>query len=444
MSAMNKIVLMGAFLSLSVGSMMTSAAQADSPPNVVMLISDDQAYDDYSFMGHPNIETPRLDQLAKESLTFRRGYVPNSLCRPSLATIISGLYPHQHGIVGNDPPYAAGPDSPKNKFADPKYLPIRNAYLQHIDRMNTLPDRLAPLGYESLQTGKWWEGNFSRGGFTHGMTHGDRTKGGRHGDLGLDISRKGIDAIDTFLDEAVENKKPFFLWYAPFLPHTPHNPPARLLNKYKQKTDSVPLAKYWAMCEWFDESCGEVLDALSERHLDENTIVLYVTDNGWINQLDSSRYAPRSKRSPNERGVRTPIMIRWPGHVKPMMDDSSLASSIDLVPTVLNAVGLPAAPELSGIDLLDPKAVENRKTVYGDIFEHDIVDMTDPDPSLRYRWVIHNNWKLIDPAAQMNEKPQLYNLASDPNEDKDVSASHPEVMADLQKRLDAWWTPKGH
>ncbi len=73
-------------------------------PNVVMILSDDQAYGDYSFMGHAHIQTPNLDALAARSLTFTRGYVPDSLCRPSLATIISGLYPHQHGIVGNDPP----------------------------------------------------------------------------------------------------------------------------------------------------------------------------------------------------------------------------------------------------------------------------------------------------------------------------------------------------
>jgi len=411
-------------------------------PNVVMLISDDQAWGDYSFMEHEAIQTPRLDQLARESLTFTRGYVPDSLCRPSLATIISGLYPHQHGIVGNDPPYQQDPSGKRrNKFADPDYLAVRNAYLKHIDAMQTLPDRLASLGYRSLQTGKWWEGHYSRGGFTDGMTHGDRTRGGRHGDDGLKIGRQGIQPIDDFLDSTISKQEPFFIWYAPFLPHTPHNPPARLLQKYQAKTDSLPMAKYWAMCEWFDESCGQVLDSLEKRGLSENTIVMYVTDNGWINERKASRYAPRSKRSPNEGGIRTPIMVRWPGKVAAQMEQQLLASSIDMVPTVLAAVGLPADPALPGIDLLDRQAVANRDAVFGEILEHDIVDMDDAAASLRYRWVIEGNWKLIVPVDRLGEAPELYNLSEDPHEDRNLAASKPEQVVQLRKRLDAWWNP---
>ena len=88
------------------------AAAADPPPNVVLIISDDQAWTDFGFMGHKQIRTPHIDKLAAESLTFTRGYVCDSLCRPSLATIVTGLYPHQHGIVGNDPP---PPDDLKGK-----------------------------------------------------------------------------------------------------------------------------------------------------------------------------------------------------------------------------------------------------------------------------------------------------------------------------------------
>ena len=116
---------------------------AARPPNVVMIISDDQAWTDFGFMGHEEIQTPHLDALAARSLVFERGYVPSSLCRPSLATMITGLYPHEHGITGNDPPKGAA----------------RERMLRHIDAAQTLPKLLAPLGYESLQTSKWWEGN---------------------------------------------------------------------------------------------------------------------------------------------------------------------------------------------------------------------------------------------------------------------------------------------
>jgi len=216
-------------------------------PNIVILLSDDQGWTDYGFMGHPQIQTPHLDRLAKQSVVFTRGYTPTSLCRSSLMTIISGLYPHRHLVTGNDPP----------KGTD------RREMLRHVRRTPTLPKLLAEQGYVSFQTGKWWEGNFAEGGFTAGMTHGDPERGGRHGDEGLKIGRQGLQPIYDFLE--ANKGKPFFLWYAPMLPHQPHNPPERLLAKYKEKTDSLFVAKYWANCEWWDETCGELLGYLDKR-----------------------------------------------------------------------------------------------------------------------------------------------------------------------------------
>ena len=164
---------------------------ADDRPNVVLILSDDQAWSDYGFMGHPTIKTPHLDKLSSESATFVNGYVPTSLCRPSLATLISGLYPHQTKITGNDPPKGTN----------------RREMLKHVRTMPKLPAILGDAGYVSFQAGKWWEGNFAEGGFTAGMTHGDPTKGGRHGDDGLKIGRDGLDAVWTFLDES--KGKPF-------------------------------------------------------------------------------------------------------------------------------------------------------------------------------------------------------------------------------------------
>ena len=440
MSSLNRILLC---LVVAIASNWGSLSSA-APPNVVLIISDDQAWTDYSFMGHPQIQTPNLDRLAGESLTFTRGYVPDSLCRPSLTTIVTGRYPHEHGIVGNDPPPPADMfNAPKGEVRqDPRYLGIRNRYIEHIDDERTLADVLHEnSGYVSHQSGKWWEGHYSRGGFTHGMTHGDRTRGGRHGDLGLKIGREGMEPVFDFIDDSVAGGHPFFVYYAPFLPHSPHNPPARLLDKYRDKTPHLPIAKYWAMCEWFDETVGQLLEHLDDNGLADNTIVLYVTDNGWINLETASRYAPRSKRSQYEGGVRTPIMVRWPGHVTPRMDTTHLASSIDLMPTALAAAGIDAPGFLPGINLMDANAVEQRDAIYGEILEHDIQHMTDPAASLRFRWVISGDWKLIVPHAvrEPDAPVELFNVVADPHEERNLSAAEPQIVARLRRRLDGWW-----
>ena len=421
---------------------LTSVVCADQP-NILFIVSDDQGWGDYSFMGHPAIETPHLDRLASESLTFTRGYVPDSLCRPSLATILSGMYPHQHGIVGNDPPLPSEPRTGKKvPSTDPRYRAIREEYIEHIDRVPTLPKLLRSQGYASLQTGKWWEGNFARGGFTHGMTHGDMMREGRHGDEGLKIGREGLAEVDRFIEGSVKESKPFFVWYAPILPHTPHNPPSRLLTKYQGRTDSLPLAKYWAMCEWFDETVGEVRELLLKHGVERNTLICYVADNGWINDREASRYAPRSKRSPNEGGVRTPILVHWAGRIVPHRNEVNLASSLDLVPTVLAALQIPKDEKLPGINLLDAKAVQERTALFGEIFEHDVVSINEPAQSLRYRWMIDETWKLILPTSRVpEEKPMLYDLANDPNEMVDLAEREPARLRRMSAAIDRNWDP---
>jgi uncharacterized sulfatase len=405
------------------------AAETDKTrPNVVLIISDDQSWNDFGFMGHDVIETPRLDHLARESVLFTRGYVPSSLCRASLASIISGLYPHEHRITGNDPAL------PQNA----RFLRERQELINNIDRIPSLPRILAKHGYVSLQTGKWWEGNYRRGGFTDGMTHGDPQRGGRHGDDGLKIGREGLKPIHDFIDKAGE--KPFFIWYAPFLPHRPHTPPERLLKKYQATTDSIHIARYRAMCEWFDETCGELLDVLDDRKLRDNTIVVFVVDNGWIQQRDKSGYAPRSKRSPYEGGLRTPMMIRWPGKLQPKSIDNPVIS-IDLAPTILHACGLDAPPAMTGIDLFDETAVKSRQAVFGEVFSHNTVDVQRPVTSLQYRWMIEDRWKLIHPHRTNVplRAPELYDLENDPHELHDLARDQGGRVAAMTDVLNKWW-----
>ncbi|MBL9199221.1 MAG: sulfatase-like hydrolase/transferase, partial [Opitutaceae bacterium] len=472
------------------------AAAAATPPNIVFIISDDHAWTDYGHMGHKVIETPHLDKLAARSAVFERGYVPTALCRPALATFATGLYAHQHKVSGNDPaplPTAvgspettaknAGKSAPaddaakKNKRAakakaasadeaaarpsgeSPPYLALREKLIRHLDAVPTVPRLLGARGYLSHQSGKWWEGSYQRGGFTHGMTRGFPLPGGRHGDDGLKIGREGMKPIFDFIDHATAEKKPFFVWYAPFLPHTPHTPPDRLFQKYKAKgVASDFVAKYYAMVEWFDETCGALLGRLDEKGLRENTLVIYIADNGWIQNPTGPGYAPRSKQTANEGGTRQPTMFSWPGVIQPGRRGQQLCSSIDIVPTLLAAAGAAAPANLPGLNLLPvlrSGAPTSRDTVFGETFAHDIADLDQPAESLVYRWVIEGKWKLLltydgyvsaryassNPRAEL--RPQLFDLLADPHEDNNLAAQNPAVVARLAAKLDGWWKPAG-
>lgn len=423
----------------------SSYAQNDKP-NIVLIISDDQAWTDYGFMAHETIQTPQLDQLAKQSVLFRHGYVPTALCRPSLLTLATGHYAHRHGVTGNDP-------SPKNTSAkSERYVQQRHQLISFLDRFQTLPERLAEQGYLSHQSGKWWEGSFTHGGFSHGMTRGFPNPGGRHGDDGLKIGRNGMQPIRDFVEHAVEQQQPFFLWYAPFLPHTPHNPPARLLAKYENAGLPITVAKYYAMCEWFDESCGELLGILDARQIRRNTLIVYVTDNGWIQHPERNGYAARSKQTPYEGGVRTPVMFCWPQELEPA-DRPDLVSSIDLFPTILAAAGAQAPADLPGLNLLpnlrSGEAID-REAIFGEGFAHDIADIAKPEASLLYRWCIEAKWKLLltydgevnryqSTHPRTERRPQLFNLKDDPHERQNVAGEHPEVVARLAARIGNWY-----
>jgi len=413
---------------------LASRLHAADKPNIVMIISDDQAWTDYSFMGHKQIATPNIDRLAKESLTFTRGYVPSSLCCPSLASIVTGLYPHQHKITSNDPPIPSGM-KPKDFQSSEAFKQGRDKMVHFIEAVPTLPRLLTQNGYNTLQTGKWWLGEFKHGGFTHGMTHG-----GRHGDAGLDIGRMTMQPIYDFIAESKKDAKPFFVWYAPMMPHDPHTPPKELLEKYLKVQPNEHIAKYWAMCEWFDQTIGDLLKHLDEQGLTKNTIVTYVSDNGWIQDPNSPRYADKSKQSQYDGGLRSPIMVRWPGTIAPKTSDTPV-SSIDFFPTLLKLAGV-SVPKSPGIDLTDEAAVAARKTIYGECFLHNFVNMDNPASSLKWRWILENNKKLIVPAI-VNESSELelYDVLADPMETKNLAGEQPEVNIALIKKLDEWWKP---
>jgi arylsulfatase A-like enzyme len=419
-------ILLALFLVLCAA--LPQTAEAAQPPNIILIISDDQGFSDYGFMGHPHVRTPHIDRMASQSLLYTRGYVM-PVCSPSLACLLTGKMPHSNGITGNDIANSPAREPLSNKL-------LSNGLL--------LPKALADAGYLTLQTGKLWNVGYREIGFTHGMT----LPGGRHGGEGLAIGRKTMQPIFDFIETAQAQKKPFFVWYAPMMPHDPHTPPAELLAHYASYDIPKQAKKYYGMVEWFDKTCGELDDYLQRNHLAENTVIFYLTDNGW--NADKGYAGERAKMSPYELGIRTPMFVRWPGKIAPLRDDETLASIIDFFPTILNVSGAANTAQFPGLDLLDRKAMTARKSVFVEAYTHNIWDIEDPAKSLMATVTIDGWSKLITPTgfkdkryacATVPPKPALYDLRKDPLEKNDLAEERPDEVRRMQALQDAAWRP---
>lgn len=421
--------LLSACFNMKEGENNILSSASETPPNIVWIIADDQAFNDFGFMGHDIIKTPNLDILASQSAVFPNGYVPSSLCRASLATLITGKYAFDHGICFNDPPEGF---SHADTF---KFLKIQRP----------IPMELKKKGYRSMQTGKFWEGVYSNGGFTDGMTQGRR-----HGDEGLKIGRQTMQPIDDFL--ANNAKDPFFLWFAPYLPHAPFDADARFSKDYLDKGLNEREIGYYANIAWLDETIGQLMDLLEKRDQMDNTIIMFIVDNGWApakigqsyRDLQGRRlpFDPRSKSSPYEDGVRTPIMVKWPGRIKPARYNE-LVSSVDFFPTTLAMAGLPQNPVLKGTNLLpflQQKSNLNPRTIFGEIYYHTSVNLDDPKINITHRWARKGDWKLIVNDYDKG-RPELYNLITDPKEkdNKANDADQKKRLDSMVKEIDNWW-----
>jgi uncharacterized sulfatase len=402
------------------------------------------------------VRTPNIDRLADQGLAFPRGYSPVSLCRPSLMSIATGLLPHQHRVVGNDPMPFPAEDA---------------AYDKRVEETQTLPRTLATrLGYTSFQTGKWWEGHYSSGGFTNGNTanstdtaarppqwsgslpgyaafNNNNGTHGRHGDWGLLIGRADfttnnsspgapinylntIKPVTDFIDAQTTAGKPFLVWFAPLLPHDPHDPPTSMAQYYQNLGVDPWTAKYYANCERWDGAIGALMGYLDTKGIADNTIVIYCGDNGWVQSPNADVFlgsgnnaaTSKSKQSPYDGGLRTPILVRWPNVINasnpalaPQVVKSPV-STTDIVPTILAAVGLHPTAEMRGVNLLNLAAVRARDTLFGECYQHDDTLTSNTTNTLRYRWALRDGWKLIlrNDGSGPAELYQLYDYLSDP------------------------------
>jgi len=462
------------FLVLLSCLILATAPSHAAPPNIVYVIADDHTYRDFGFMGSNEALTPHLDKLAAQSARFPNGYVPSSLCSPSLAVLLTGRFPHQSGIHYNHPPPG---NSAFNKMtSSAEYERTRSPAFDLIRNQPTLPRHLGSLGYLSLQTGKFWEGHFSNAGFTEGMTlfkpapgqdfGGNRTLANGelaahgNGDHGLKIGRETLQPITDFLDRCGKDQ-PFFIWYAPYLPHQPHDSPQQFYDRHQNRNVPPHRIPYLASISQFDDTVGDIVQQIESRGLAANTLFVFVSDNGWTpsTQPDKKRtveFSPtkESKYSPFEDGLRTPILLRWDGVIQPATHPQ-LVSSVDLLPTVLEAIDqtntLPDLPGRSLLPAAKGQTTLSDQPVFGEIYPGDATQLGQPARDIAYRWIREGDFKLILPHSRQGkpawnaylDQPALFNLTTDPTETQNLATdpAHQPTLKALRTKLNTWWKP---
>ena len=403
---------MRVLLSLLLGCGLVSAALAQSSrPNVVVIVADDLGWNDVGTR-NPKIVTPNLVKLAKDGVELQRFY-GYPVCSPARAGLLTGLLPRRLGLVNIIMPGQAG---------------ITKA-------MPTLPARLKAAGYATSLIGKWHLGNanppaavgFDRFyGFMSAeidyFKHTDQRGKADWQRDGKQIEETGYSTF-LFADEAsqqIRNRdktKPFFLEVAFNAPHIDLAAPEDLVAKHK--TDGL----YGAVVEGLDLGVGRILATLDEQGLRENTLVIFVSDNGAPRPTGSNAPLRGYKASVDEGGIRTPGFVRWPKRVPAGVKLDQPIAIIDLFPTIFAAANLPMPADIKLDGVSQWPAIAGGKAMPRPAFLVASADLA----------LFDGDWKLIETNAGQRT---LYDLKADPGETKDLLKALPEQAARLGAQLD--------
>ena len=443
----------------------------DGPPNVVLIIADDLGWPYLGFLGDDNVITPNMDILGHGGAVFEVGHATSNFCRPTLQTLITGLYPIQYerqaGAIA-DAALEAGP-SPEGVDTDRERQILRNQFeTSAIEGFNTLPRLLASAGYASHQSGKWWEQSYAHGGFTHGMTGswdwseaaelGDRWFFTFMGGQGQRIGRETMAPVTDFISEHAD--QPFFVWYGPALPHTPLNAPDEFYKYFEDRDDLSESAKlYYANISWFDWGVGQILDSLRDERLLDNTLIVYINDNGWEqdasveyadNHITFANGGPRGKGSFFETGFRTPIIFYWRGEITALRDTETLASALDVMPTILDYAGVDLPGDLPGYSLrpaIEEGALGRPRDYFigrmtqhraGTNFRGERDDFTDDHMGAALGGYYRRDRRGHFVWLPESDETALYDLVNDPGQLMDVSAEQPDDVARFKADIEAW------
>ena len=408
------------------------------PPNIILVIGDDISVDDFGCYGHPNIRTPNVDKLAAGGLRFTNAYLTTSQCSPTRCSVITGRYPHNTG-------------APELHMGLPKGQIM-------------FPAILKKAGYYTAAAGKWHMGTYARSAF----------------DKVVNSSPGGEERWVQFLQQRPKDK-PFFMWFASndahrgwtadkhAKRHTPEDAviPPYLIDNLKARKD---MAKYYDEVQRLDRYLGEVVKELKKQNVFENTIIIFMADNG--------RPFPRCKTRLYDSGIKTPLVVHWPAGMKQKnVVSESLVSVIDIAPTILELAGLKLPQSFQGVSmtplLADPKT-SIRKYVFSEHNWHaqiahermvrrgnyvyirnahpelsQIIALTGACPNLKELRKLAKENKLtvaqMDPFLKPRPAEELFIVSNDPDQLKNI-AGNPEyskVMDDMRKLMDEWQSRTG-
>lgn len=428
------------------------------PPNIVLIIADDMAWDDSGVYGNPNLATPHIDRLAKEGLLFHNAYLTASSCSPSRCSIITGRYPH-------------------NTHAEELHWPLPKEQV-------TFVEKLREAGYWTAAAGKWHLGEAARDRFDvirETDTSGFQLPAGEEGQKGKFVETMEGEAqsgctewVPLLRDRPKE--KPFFLWLAALDPHRPYHenivanptPLSKVrVAPYHLDTPEVrrDYALYYDEIRRLDKYVGLVMAELERQQIAEDTMVVFLSDNG--------RPFPRDKTTIYDSGIRTPFIVRWPHKVMAGGVTRSLVSAVDLAPTFLKVAGIKPGPTFQGksfLPVLENPARKVRQVVFAEQNWHDYEAHSRAARNEEFKYIrngypdlpltpsadgvrsptfqamirMHERGELSEAQSVYFVKPrpreELYHSAKDPHETKNLidDPAYREILKELRSALDQW------
>ncbi len=452
------------FISASLAAMQPLYAQ--QKPNVILILADDLGINALNCYGNNLVESPNIDKLYHEGIHFTNGYSNDPTCAPSRASIMSGQYVPRHKVYR----VADRFKKQKNTLKHMKYLPPDNYLLPgsghglSLDRV-TIAEALKANNYHTAAYGKWHLGKKELGMTHQGFDEGFEIVGHYNFETfpeqhinedSLYSSDFVTEKITNFITRSVKEGKPFFAYVPYYLVHKPLEPKPEYLKYFKNKLkDNKDIGEHeimvLAMIKSLDENVGQLMDTIKKLGIEDETIVVFVSDNGHYKTEHNLFDQPYRgvKGQTYEGGIRVPYIFKWKGHIPANTVSKEPIIHVDLYPTILALTNSksPLDYPLDGEDLspvlLNPDKKTKRDAL---IWEYtNYARYNNKKKTFASEWVnvIQMDGFKLTEVVESNSY-YLYNLNNDPYETKDVLNQYPEEVKKLKKRLERWKKEEGY